>query len=167
MTGSVDAIGAIVLAVVVVGSAFGMLSTRNVVHAAFWMLATMLGTAGIYLLLSAGFLAMVQIMVYAGAVAVLLLFVIMLTLRRREDAVRGRDFSLQALSIASLFAIAVGSSLVKFAHETPAYPKIAPGVAAFGRELFTQWILPFELSSLILTVALVGAIWWANGGNDQ
>lgn len=167
MPSAVSGTAAIVLGAIVVGSALGMISSRNVVHAAFWMLGSMLGTAGIYAVLSAGFLALVQVMVYAGAVAVLLLFVIMMTLRSREDATRKADFSWRALGL----ALAMGGVLVAgfygFSPEVAAMPEVAPGVEMFGRELFTTWMLPFEVASLILTVALVGAVWWSNGGKDR
>ncbi len=84
-----------------------MMATRNVVHATFWLLEVMVATAGIYLLLSAEFLALVQVLVYAGAVAVLTLFTVMLTLRRREDAVREFPIAWGSMSIAALFTGAV------------------------------------------------------------
>lgn len=167
MSSTVDGIAAVILGFIVVGSAFGMLSTRNVVHAAFWMLSSMLGTAGIYVLLSASFLALVQVMVYAGAVAVLLLFVIMLTLRRREDAVRSRDFSWPALGLTAIFGFGSWLAIREFSPAEPVFPGVAPGIEAFGEQLFTTWMLPFELASLLLTIALVGAIWWSTGGKDK
>jgi NADH-quinone oxidoreductase subunit J len=167
IVGTVDGVAALIIAAVVLGSALGMLTSRNVVHAAFWMLSSMLGTAGIYMLLSAEFVALVQIMVYAGAVAVLLLFVIMLTLRRREDAIRSRDFSWPALAIAALFG-ALAFVGVRGATLTPrAQALTAPGIEEFGRLLFTKWMLPFEVASLLLTVALVGAVWWSGGEKDR
>jgi NADH-quinone oxidoreductase subunit J len=167
MPSTVDGLGAIILSGVVLGSALMMLSTRNIVHAAFWMLASMLGTAGVYMLLSAEFVALVQIMVYAGAVTVLLIFAIMLTLRRREDAIRPRDFSWQSLVLALLFGAALYMG-IRDANLAPgALPVVAPGIAEFGRELFSTWMLPFEVASLMLTVALVGAVWWSGGGKDR
>jgi NADH:ubiquinone oxidoreductase subunit 6 (subunit J) len=72
-----------VLAVAVMAGAIMVVFSRNVVHAAFWLLEVMMAVAGLFMLLSAGFLALVQMMVYAGAVSVLVLFTVMLTLRRR------------------------------------------------------------------------------------
>jgi NADH-quinone oxidoreductase subunit J len=153
-----------VLAVAVLGSAIMMMLSRNVVHAAYWLLASMLGTAGLYLLLSAEFLALVQVLVYAGAVAVLILFVIMLTLRSREEAVRPLDFSLAAFGLALAFGIAVYAALASAEPPTTAtMPETTPGVLELGEKLFTTWVLPFELASLVLLVALVGAVWWAGG----
>ncbi len=164
MTTTVALVPFAVLSMLTIWCAAMMLFTRNVVHAAFWMLACMVSTAGLYLLLSAEFLALVQLLVYAGAVAVLVLFVVMLTLRRREDAVRTRDFSLPALALAALFAV-LGWMMVMSLR--PAYPDtlpdVTPGVAELGLELFSTWVLPFEMASLILLVALVGAVWWSQG----
>jgi NADH:ubiquinone oxidoreductase subunit 6 (subunit J) len=167
MSSTVDAVAAVCLAVAVLGGSVMMMTSKNVVHAAFWMLEAMLGTAGIYLLLSAGFLALVQVMVYAGAVAVLLLFVIMLTLRRREDAVRSRDFSWQALGIASAFLVVTLVALVAVPVPVVVLPAVTPGVAEFGVLLFSKWMLPFEVASLLLTVALVGAVWWSVGKRES
>jgi NADH-quinone oxidoreductase subunit J len=167
MPSAISAVPAYIIAALVVGCAVGMLSTKNVVHAAFWMLGSMLATAALYVLLSAGFLALVQVMVYAGAVAVLTIFVVMITLRSREDAIRSRDFSLIAVGLA--LAMGAASLLVAsgFRVETVAYPPVAPGVAEFGRALFTTWLLPFELASLLLTIALVGAVWWSVGRKQR
>jgi NADH-quinone oxidoreductase subunit J len=167
MPSTVNGVAAVLLALTVIGSALAMLTTRNIVHAAFWMLASMLGTAGIYMLLSASFVALVQVMVYAGAVAVLLLFAIMLTLRRREDAIRSRDFSWMSLALAALFGAGMIAALrsVKLAHGTAA--ATTPGIYEFGRELFSTWALPFEVASLLLTVALIGAVWWSGGGKER
>lgn len=163
MTPTVDAVAFGVLAALTVGGALGMLTTRNVVHAAFWMLELMLATAGLFLLLSAEFLALVQIMVYAGAVAVLILFVVMLTLRRREDAIRPRDFSFPAAAISALIAAVITPILITFKTPAVTFPAVTPGVKQFGDELFTTWLVPFEVASLVLLVALVGAVWWAKG----
>ncbi|MBE0476624.1 MAG: NADH-quinone oxidoreductase subunit J [Coriobacteriia bacterium] len=152
------------LALAAVGGAVGMLASRNVMHAAFWLLGAMLATAGLFLLLSAEFLAMAQVLVYAGAVSVLLLFVIMLTLRRREDAVRPLDASPAAAALAVGFGGLLYLSVTRFVPPTAEMPPVAPGVAGLGRVLFTEWVLPFELASLVLLVALVGAVWWSGGG---
>lgn len=167
MPSTVDTVATVVLSAVILGGALGMLTSRNVVHAAFWMLASMLGTAGLYLLLSATFLAMVQIMVYAGAVAVLLIFVVMLTLRDRDDAIRPRDFSYMALIIAAAFFGTAVAVLRNFSPHAASYPATAPGITEFGQALFTTWLLPFEVASLVLTVALVGAVWWSLGRRER
>lgn len=166
MPETVNGIAFVLLALASVGGAVAMLATRNVVHAAFWLLEVMIALAGLFLLLSAEFMAMVQLLVYAGAVAVLVLFVIMLTLRRREDAVRPRDWSWPAAGMALLFCGLIMGTLVRFPTIHTPMPRVVPGVAAFGKLLFTTWMLPFELASLVLLVALIGAVWWSKEGED-
>jgi NADH-quinone oxidoreductase subunit J len=166
MSEQLPAIAFYVLSFAALGGAVSMMATRNVVHAAFWLLEVMLATAGIYLLLSAEFLALVQVLVYAGAVAVLTLFVIMLTLRRREDAVRPYPVGWGSLALAALLTGIVLVAITRFEPTLAALPEAAPGVEAFGREMFSTWMLPFEIASLVLLVALVGAVWWA-GGEDR
>ena len=158
-----------VLAVMCVGGAVGMLVTRNIVHAAFWLLEVSIAAAGVFFLLRADYVALVQILVYAVAVAVLMVFSIMITLRRLEDAVRARDFSAIAAAIATLFCAAMIYALRGFqGHAVQKLPAVVPDVAAFGRLLFspTGWSLPFEIASLILTAALVGAVWWTKEGDE-
>jgi NADH-quinone oxidoreductase subunit J len=160
----VDAIAFSALALVVLGGSVMMLFSRNVVAAAFWLLLAMFGTAGLFLLLSAEFLALVQVLVYAGAVGVLILFVIMLTLRRREDAVRPLDLSLGAGGLAIAFMLTVYVSIAARAPRAAVQmPEATPDTLAFGRELFTTWVVPFEIASLVLLVALIGAVWWSGG----
>lgn len=166
MTETLSAVAFYMLAFATLGGAVMMMETRNVVHAAFWLLEVMLATAGIYLLLSAEFLALVQVLVYAGAVAVLTLFTVMLTLRRREDAVRPFPIAWSSLALAALFGGSMLFVLSRFSPEIAAMPEVAPGIEAFGREMFTTWMVPFEIASLVLLVALVGAVWWTGGDEE-
>ncbi len=163
MPESIAAIPFLVLAVATIVGAAMVVLTKNVVHAAFWVLEVMMAVAGLFMLLSAGFLALVQIMVYAGAVMVLLLFTVMLTLRNREDAVRPLELSWAAGGIAVAVLVAAGTAIASFAPPIPAMPDVTPGVAEFGRLLFSGWALPFEIASVVLLIALVGAVWWSGG----
>jgi len=165
MPESVAVVPFVVLSAGVLGGAVLVLLSRNVVHAAFWVLEVMLAVAGLFMLLSAGFLALVQIMVYAGAVSVLLLFTIMLTLRSREDAVRSLDLSWQAGVIALMVFAAIWTTISGFQLAIPTAPAITPGVADFGKLLFQGWALPFEIASVVLLIALVGVVWWL--GDDR
>jgi len=166
MPETVNGVAFALLALACLSGAVGMLATRNVVHAAFWLLEVMIALAGLFLLLSAEFMAMVQLLVYAGAVAVLVLFVIMLTLRRREDAIRPRDWSWPAAGMALVFCGLALGAIARYKPTIGRMPQVVPGVAAFGKLLFTTWMLPFEMASLILLVALVGAVWWSKEGED-
>ncbi len=169
MPETVNGVAFVLLAIASVGGSIGVMGSRNVVHAAFWLLEVMLAVAGIYLLLSAEFLALVQVLVYAGAVSVLLLFVIMLTLRRREDAVRPLDASLSAAALTLVLGGIIFAGLARFTPTLSAMPDTVPGVAEFGLMLFTPdggWVLPFEIASLVLLVALVAAVWWSGEERD-
>ncbi len=170
MPESVNAIAFGILAVAAVGGSVGVLASHNVVHAAFWVLEVMLALAGLFLLLSAEFLALVQVLVYAGAVSVLLLFVIMLTLRRREDAIRPLDASLGAAALALTFGGIVFAGLSRFSAPEVAMPGAPLDTAALGMLLFDLeggWVLPFEIASLVLLVALVAAVWWSGEGKRR
>jgi NADH:ubiquinone oxidoreductase subunit 6 (subunit J) len=153
----------VVLAAAALLGAVMVIFSRNVVHAAFWLLEFMMAIAGLFMLLSAGFLALVQIMVYAGAVTVLLLFTVMLTLRHREDAERPLDLSWSAAGISLAVLVALGAVIASFRPVAVHAPAVTPGIAEFGRLLFTQWALPFEIASVVLLIALVGAVWWSGG----
>ena len=165
MPDTIPAIPFMVLAVMTLFGAAMVVLSDNVVHAAFWVLEVMMAVAGLFMLLSAGYLALVQILVYAGAVSVLLLFTVMLTLRSREDAVRPLDLSWTALGLAAAVLAAVASVIWSLRPLAERTPLVTPGVAEFGRLLFTRWGLPFEIASVVLLIALVGAVWWA--GSDR
>ncbi|MCX8007028.1 MAG: NADH-quinone oxidoreductase subunit J [Coriobacteriia bacterium] len=154
MAETVNGIAFFLLAFATIGGAVMMLSTRNVVHAAFWLLETMLATAGLYLLLDAEFLALVQVLV---------LFTIMLTLRRREDAVRPFEPGWGGMVLAALFGAAMLLAIQRGQLPAARMPEAVPTTVDFGRMLFTEWAVPFEIASLVLLVALVGAVWWSGG----
>lgn len=156
----------VILAVLTIFGAAMVILSDNVVHAAFWVLEVMMAVAGLFMLLSAGYLALVQIVVYAGAVSVLLLFTIMLTLRSREDAVRSLDLSWSGGAIALAVLAASAATIVSFRPVAEPTPLVTPGIVEFGRLLFTRWALPFEIASVVLLIALVGAVWWA-GSDDR
>jgi NADH:ubiquinone oxidoreductase subunit 6 (subunit J) len=163
----IPAIPFVVLAALTIFGASMVILTDNVVHAALWVLEVMMSVAGLYMLLSAGYLALVQIVVYAGAVSVLLLFTIMLTLRRREDAVRPLDLSWTAGALAVATLLAAATAVISFRPIVQAAPRVTPGILEFGKLLFTRWALPFEIASVVLLVALVGAVWWAGSGEKR
>lgn len=161
MTETVNGVVFAILAFASIGGAIGMLTTRNVMHAAFWLLEVMIAVGGLFLLLSAEYLAVVHVLVYAGAVSVLMLFVIMLSLRRREDAVRPVDVSIGGAVLATLFGSIVYIAIAQYGDQVAEMPAETPDTAALGELLFTRWALPFEVASLVLLVAVVGAVWWA------
>ena len=133
--------------------------SRNPVTSAMFLVLTIVSMAGLFVLLHAFFLAAVQVLVYAGAVMVLFLFVIMLLDLKEETLRQFKTFGIVAglLSVGALGAIAIASILHSGFGTMNASP--AEGATpALGRLLFTQHLLPFEIVSILLLVAMVGVI---------
>ena len=143
-------------------------AARNPIRGAMGLLSTIVGIAGMYLLLSAEFLAAIQIMVYAGAVVVLFLFVIMLLGSSATGEGDTRGWSSRYLG-AGLFLLGSAAALFLLkgvSTGVTAMPKASPvlgTVEGVGRELYTVGIAPFEIASALLLVAVVGAIAVARG----
>ncbi len=150
------------MATMVLLPAFAIVFSRNIVHMAFWLLGTLMGVSGLYLVLGADFLGMTQIFVYIGGINVLLLFGIMLT---RSEPVYVRRIAKRpklwpALLIGSLFAYTLITALVAAGWRS------APGetgetAATLGAFLLSEYILPFEIVSVLLLVVLIGAAYIA------
>jgi len=148
----------VVAAATVIG-ALGVVLARNVVHAALFLIMALLAVAGVFLLLSAEFLAIVQVLIYGGAVTILVLFAMMLTrVRDMPQALDGPQRPLAALAAAAFLGISV---LAIVTTEEPWKGKEVINFIStddLGRMLFRNWAVPFEVASLVLIVALVGAI---------
>lgn len=140
--------------------------SRNIVYAAFGLLASMVGVAGLFLIAFAEFLALAQLLIYGGAVVIVILFALMLT--RIEDFESLSDHP--QWPIAALVAIAVFGVIAAAIAATAAPPTERAGIsfAALGSSLFTDWAVAFEVASLVLLVALIGAIVMVRsaGGRD-
>lgn len=144
-------------AAMTVYSAVAVALSRRVVHAAFSLLFTFFGVAGLYAFLSADFLAAAQVLIYVGGILVLLLFGVMLTHRMTETELRTR--SIQVVP-AALVAVLLLGLLLAVVYGTPwraATRAGEPTTEAIGRALLTEYALPFELSSILLLAALIGA----------
>ena len=134
--------------------------SRNPVTSAMFLVLTIVSLAGLFVLLHAFFLAAVQVLVYAGAVIVLFLFVIMLLDLKEEQRRKANRFSLVAgvISVGAITAI-----FIKTIFESPlpagaAAPALEGGTRPLGRMLFNDYVLPFEILSVLLLVAMVGVI---------
>ena len=159
---SVDLIFFLALAFVAVGAALGLLFSRNAVYAALFLVLNFITVAVFYLLLNAPFLAMAQVTVYAGAIMVLFLFVIMLLgtkkLKTRRDNLWQRRLAIGLglillTEIAALF-LAKGQNVLMVGEIGSKFG----GPEAIGIELFNQYLLPFEITSILLLVGMIGAI---------
>jgi NADH-quinone oxidoreductase subunit J len=154
------------LAVIALLAAVSMILQRNPVYSALFLIITLLSLAGLFLLLNASFLAAIQIIVYAGAIMVLFLFVIMLLDIRRTEAAPSRVKLQKSLGIllGTVFfletVIALRSGVIRETVAVAATP-LAPdfGTAlALGRALFTSYLFPLQLAAVLLFIALIGAI---------
>ena len=146
----------VIVAIFTLGGALGVVATRNVVHAALFLLLSLLGAAGAYLLLFAEFLALVQVLIYGGAVTIVVLFAVMLTRSSEYPRITDNPQWPLGLLTAAVLTVVLGAAFW-LAPEMPAQPQ-APAFTDLGQSLFTKWALPFEIASLVLLVALIGAI---------
>ena len=138
---------------------------KNPVHSVLWMLVLFVHMAGLYLFLNAEFLAAIQIIVYAGAIMVLFLFVVMLLNLRTEE----KEFRLQEQwPLSAVTAVLFLAALVSILGNITVLPELGEySIAAIqaegsmmtiGKVLYTQYLLPFEIASVLLLVAIVGAV---------
>ena len=153
----------IFLAVLAVASALAMVINKNTVNSALFLVLNMVSLAGLFLLLKAQFLAIIQILVYAGAIMVLFLFVIMLLNVQDEESLFNK-FRVKYF-VAFLLGVAVFSQIVysigSFSDTLPAVSAQmaeAGTVEAIGDVLYTDYILPFHIIAMLLTAAMNGAL---------
>jgi NADH-quinone oxidoreductase subunit J len=149
-----------VIAALSIVSAIGVVTVPNVVHAALFLILTLLGVAGFYILLASEFLALVQILIYAGAVATLVLFGLMLT-RGREESLpvvpAGAQWPL-ALAAAGTLVVVLLVAVLDSTWPRDAGEVTLVNINTLAGALFRDWLLPFEAVSIVLLVALIGAI---------
>jgi NADH-quinone oxidoreductase subunit J len=156
-----SAVAFAVLAVLAVGSAAGVVIRRNPIHAALFLVINLGSVAGLFLTLRAEFLAAAQVIVYAGAIAVLFVFAIMVLIPGKEetgvDPLRGQR--MMAVPLVGVFLVLVAVVLRSTALHGPGQGVAGGGdVLALGRLLFTDYLFPFEVTSLLLLVAIVGVM---------
>jgi len=151
------------LATMILVSAVLTITRRNAVHSAIWLVTTLLGVAGLFLHQQAEFLAAVQVLVYIGGITVLFLFVIMLV--NLDEAARQRQFNRQwsiALVCAAILLIEFGYLIYKgtdsFYFAESAGGSLQPNTQLIALALYRDYMLPFEIASLLLLVAMIGAV---------
>ena len=148
--------------ILILGGAIGVVTSKNLVRGAVWLIVSLFGVAGFFVLLSAPFLAAVQVLVYIGAIGILFTFAVMLT--RSMTNLRER-FNKQAwlagLAAITLFGLVLVAVIAPIWGETTEPASILVGTTAdLGTALVSgeQYVLPFEVASLLLTAAMIGAI---------
>jgi NADH-quinone oxidoreductase subunit J len=157
----------LIVAFVTLGSGLMVVASRNLVHAALWLVATLFGVAITYALLNASFLAVVQVVVYIGAIAILFIFAVMLTRKDMRD--QGAQLNknwwfgavLSALTFGGLVFLLQGWD--GFSKSASAFPSGFDAISELGNELVSPagYVLPFEVASVLLVAALVGAVYVA------
>jgi NAD(P)H-quinone oxidoreductase subunit 6 len=151
----------LVLALLVIAGALGVVLLSNIVYSAFLLGGVFLSISGIYILLNADFVAAAQILIYVGAVNVLILFAIMLV-NKREDftQIPGRWLRNLATAVVcgGIFALLSTMVLITPWEIDTTGPMVKDTLVALGKHFFSDFLLPFELASVLLLMAMVGAI---------
>jgi NADH:ubiquinone oxidoreductase subunit 6 (subunit J) len=151
-----------IFTVMTLGGGLGVVSSRNVFHSALFLVLSFAGVVGYYVLLDAGFLAAVQLLIYIGAIAILILFAIMLSrgLMAEHQSQRNQQWWIAALVALLIFVVL---AVVLWQVDWPvaddqalASPSVA--ISQLGQDLLGPYVIPFEVASVLLLVALVGAV---------
>ncbi len=157
----------LITAVVILASAMMVVTARNLVHAALWLIAALFGVAILFAMLNAGFLAVVQVVVYIGAIAILFIFAVMLTRREMRDTgpALNKNWGIPALvSLLTFGGLAfLLSNWSGFSQASADLPPDFDAVEELGTALISPnaFVLPFEVASILLVAALVGAVYIA------
>jgi len=155
-------IGALIfylLAALTIASALIVALSRNIVYSAFSLLGTFMGVAGLYAMLAADFVAVIQILVYVGGILVLIIFAVMLTHRIDDVAVSNRSVGrLPAALIVAAVGVLMGIGVTAAHWAQKADVQVAPTTYGIGDAFLGPYILPFELASVVLLVVLIGAV---------
>ena len=160
MTG-LELITLAVPSVAILAGALGTVLSKNLVHAVFWLALALVSTAGLFVRLSAGFMAGAQVLLYAGGVVTLMIFGVMLTTRIEGGPIRHESRgqvrgALIAIAVAALLFLQILRAPISAAADVPA-PAVT-GAADIGYAFLTDFALPFEVLSVLLVATMVGAI---------
>ncbi len=147
------------LAAITLISAAGVAFSPNIVHSAFSLMGTFLGVAGLYAMLAADFVAVVQVLVYVGGILVLLLFAVMLTHRISDVRISNRSVGVvPSLAIIVVIATVMIKAVVSANWKTIEVVGAKPTTYGIGNAFLNEYVLPFELASVVLLASLIGAV---------
>lgn len=150
------------LSVILVGSALSVVLSKNLFHAVLWLALALTGTAGIFLLLDAEFLAAVQLLLYAGGIITIVVFAIVVTERLVGERLTQTNMRIGGGALVS--AVLLGFIVVVLGkHALPASRPDMPGdlTRLIGEAVLTRYVLPFELLAVLMLAGLLGAIYFA------
>jgi NADH:ubiquinone oxidoreductase subunit 6 (subunit J) len=152
----------VVFTVMTLGGGLGVVSSRNVFHSALFLVLSFAGVVGYYVLLDAGFLAAVQLLIYIGAIAILIMFAVMLSRRLMagHQEQRNEQWWIAAPVALLIFGVLVVVLTNVDWPEADAQAFASPSVAIsqLGQDLLGPYVIPFEVASVLLLVALIGAV---------
>ncbi len=148
-----------IVAIFTLGSALLMVMNKNIFHSALYMVLTFIGVAGVYVMLNADFMAAVQILVYAGAIAIFLVFGIMLTQRGNMKQTNLFSAHVAVAGLVSLAMIVINGFMVLNTN-WPVSTAEPPSntVSLIADLMLTKYVVPFEVAAILLLVALLGAV---------
>ncbi|MBX2887045.1 MAG: NADH-quinone oxidoreductase subunit J [Ferruginibacter sp.] len=152
----------LLLSIMAVGAALMVLFSKNPVHSILWLIVVFFAISGHYLLLNAQFLAVVNIIVYAGAIMVLFLFVVMMMNLNQEDIEPVKNYRLQILGVLSggVMLLIIVLAVMRLQETQPVQLKVGDAglITNLGKTLFNNYVLPFEISSVLFLSAIMGAV---------
>jgi NADH-quinone oxidoreductase subunit J len=159
---TLDALAFWVLSVVLVGSALAVVLSKNLFHAVLWLALALTGTAGVFLLLNAEFIAAVQLLLYAGGVITIVVFAIVVTERLVGERLSqtNRGIASGALVAAGLLAIIV-NTLMRRPLATIPLPQLSDLTRLVGEQVLTTYVMSFELLAVLMLAAMLGAMYFA------
>jgi len=146
-----------ILSVLSIGSALGVVGARNLIHAVIFLIISFVAIAGLYVTLSADFVAVTQVLLYVGAISVLFLFAIVLTPRSGRDNAES-FLRLPALALSTLVAVTMAYVAIDTDWTNANREGFTDTASAIGDALLGKYVLPFEIASVLLLVAMIGAI---------
>jgi NADH-quinone oxidoreductase subunit J len=150
------------LAVVLVGSALAVVLSRNLFHSVLWLALALTGTAGVFLLLEAEFLAAVQLLLYAGGIVTIVVFAIVVTERLVGERISQTSRRITAGVVTSLAFIAlVVDTILRQSLPATTQPLPADLTRTIGESVLTRFVLPFELLGVLMLAAMLGAVYFA------
>lgn len=158
---NITTIAFILLSVMAVGSAVMMLLSKSPVKSILWLIVVFFAISGHYILLNAQFLAIVNLIVYAGAIMVLFLFVVMLmNLNTETEPAKNYRLHLIGIIAGGSLLLVLLSSVMKLESNQPVLLQVGEAglISKLGKTLFTDFVLPFEISSILFLSAMVGAV---------
>jgi len=157
-----ETIGFWSLAVVLVGSALAVVLSKNLFHSVLWLALALTGTAGVFLLLDAEFLAAVQLLLYAGGIVTIVVFAIVVTERLVGERITQTSRRITAGAVISLALIAlIVNAITRQPLATVREPLPSDLTRTIGESILTRFVLPFELLGVLMLAAMLGAVYFA------